>query len=561
MPGALSAPPRRPRLEQGSPPLTDSERRTGHRRKPRVRPGACPLAATATCAALLAIATAPAGGAAQQIAPVPEDADLPPSGEVRLRAGPVLQTWHREFGPGPGGSEKVPLARDWSGPLLEQLSPGPRLLLDGLNADAGALGFEPLGADEASLGTLEMREVSAEIRALAPRLEVGLPWGFAVDVSVPLVRTEVEPFGSFDPSGANLASAGGLFGSPDAFFGSVAAARSDLRARLDGGQLSGDRAERARTLLEESGAFADALRARVEEAALIPLAGTSAGGQLLAHYGELRDGFASFGLSIPGLDLPAEAGQGLLDFLPGDPFSPVQRGWLPGEPEVGLRFRVHDGFRPEEGGGGEGLELRTAVGLRARLPLRSGEASPFVNPADLVGLAPGDGQRDLEVSLYQDLRWNGLLTLDAVARYGVQRPDRVTLRVRSPDRPFAPASAARDLERDLGDYVRLRLAPRVVLNRFFSVGGEYRFWRKGDDRYRVLEGDGDASALELESSGTRHRLGLGAFYRPDPPAPDEPHGGVPELGMVWQTALSGSGGEVPAASLVTFHLRIPIHLF
>lgn len=561
MPGAFPAPAHRARLEHGSPPLTDSKRRTGPPRTPRARPGGGSLAASAACAALLAIAVAPAGGAAQQIAPVPEDADLPPSGEVRLRAGPVLQTWHREFGPGPDGGDAVPLARDWSGPLLEQISPGPQLLLEGLNADAEALGFEPLGTGEASLGTLEMREVSAEIRTLAPRLEVGLPWGFAVDVSVPLVRTEVEPFGSFDPSGATLGSAGGLFASPDVFFGNVAAARSDLRARLDAGELSGDRAERARTLLEESGAFADALRARVEEAALIPLAGTAAGGQLLAHYGELRDGFASFGLPLPEFDLPAEAGQGLLDFLPGDPLSPVQRGWVVGEPEVGLRFRVHDSFRPEDAGGGEGLELRTAVGVRARLPLRSGEAGPFVNPADLVGLAPGDGQRDLELSLYQDLRWSGSFTLDAVARYGIQRADRVTLRVRSPDRPFAPAPAARDLERDLGDYVRLRLAPRLVLNRFFSVGGEYRFWRKGDDRYRVLAGDGDASLLELETSGSRHRVGVGAFYRPDPPEPGESRGGVPELGMIWQTAHSGSGGEVPAANLVTFHLRVPIHLF
>lgn len=558
MPGASSVPARRPRLRHGSPPLTDPERRTGRARPPGNRSGPRLAAAPAAFAALLALALAPSGVLAQQIAPVPEDADLPPTGEVRLRAGPLLQTWHREFGPGPDGGEPVPLARDWSGPLLEQISPGPELLLDGLNADAGALGFEPIGADGASLGTLEMREVSAEIRALAPRLEVGLPWGFAVDVSVPLVRTEVEPFGAFDPSGATLGSAGGLFASPDAFFGGVAAARSDLRARLDGGQLTGQEADRARDLLEVSGAFADALQARVETAALIPLAGTTAGGQLLTHYGELRDGFASFGLALPELSLPAEAGQGLLDFLPGDPLAPVQRGWVAGEPEVGLRFRVHDGFRE---GGGDGLELRTAVGVRARIPLRTGASGPFVNPSDLIGLAPGDGQRDLVVSLYHDLRWNGFLTLDAVARYGVQRPDRVTLRVRSPDRPFAPASAARGLERDLGDYVRLRLAPRIQLNRFFSLGGEYRFWRKGDDRYRVLEGDGDASALELETSGTRHRLGVGAFYRPDPPEPGDAGGGVPELGMVWQTALSGSGGEVPAASLVTFHLRVPIHLF
>lgn len=554
-----SAPALRPRLQTGSPPLTHAKRPSGPPCSSVSDAPPAGVRASAVGAVLLLGFVVPALAGAQQVAPVAEDADLPPGGELRLRAGPLLQSWHQEFGSGPGGGEAVPLARDWSGPLLEQIFPGPDLLLGELNSDADALGYEPLDPAEASLGRLEMREVSAEIRTVAVRLEVGLPWGFAADAMVPLVRTEVEPFGTFDPSGATLGSARALFESPDSFFGSVSAARADLRTRLEGGQLTGERADRAQTLLERSGAFADALRGRVEAAAPIPLAGTTAGSQLLAHYQDLQEGFASFGLALPELGLSPEAGRELLDFLPGDPLNSARRGWLVGEPEFGLRFRVHDGFRPD--GSASGLEARTAVGVRARLPLRSGEASPFVRPSDLVGLSPGDGQRDLELSLYQDLRWGEIFTLDAVGRYGLQRADRLTVRVRSPDRPFAPASADRRVERDLGDYVRLRLAPRLVLNRFFSVGGEYRLWHKGNDRYRVLEGEGDASALELETAQTRHRVGIGAFYRPDPPEADAPDGGMPELGMVWQTALSGSGGEVPAASLVTFHLRVPIHLF
>lgn len=553
MPGALRPPVLPPSLQTGRTPLTDAK----HPIRP-ARRASRPRGLAGALALLLALA-APLPAAPQQVAPLAEDADLPASGEIRFRAGPYLQAWHEEFGPGPGGGEAVPLARDWSGPVLELVSPGPELLLEGVNDDAGALGFEPLGPDDASLGRLEMREISAEIRTVAVGLEVGLPWGLSADAMVPLVRTEVEPFGTFDPSGATLGSAGRLFESPGDFFDAVSSARSALQARLDAGELTGGDADQARQLLEMSGAFAGALQARVDAAALVPLAGTAAGVQLLEHYQGLRSGFSSFGLSLPELSLSSEADQGLLDALPGDPLAAVQRGFVVGEPEFGLRLQAYDGFRPDPEG--SGLQARTAVGVRARLPLRSGEASPFVRPADLLGVPPGDGQRDLEVSFYQDLRWGEMVTLDAVVRYGVQRADERSVRVRSPDRPLAPSSAERVVEFDPGDYLRLRLAPRLVLNRFLSVGGEYRLWSAGDDRYRVLESGGDASALELETARTRHRVGLGAVYRPDPPEPGESGGDAPELGVLWQTALAGSGGEVPAANLFTFHLRIPIHAF
>lgn len=507
----------------------------------------------------LACLLAPTLAGAQQVAPRAEDAELPEPGRVWVRAAPVFQAWHQEFGPGPGGGDRVPMADDWSGPLLEKIAPGPEVILEAVNRDAGALGFQPLDGNDASLGTLEMREVAAETRSLAFRLEAGLPWGLAVDAMVPLVRTEVEHFGSFDPADATLAPATALFDAPATFFGQVSSARSDLRTRLESGQLSDEEADRARRLLEQSGAFADALQGRVEDGGLIPVAGTSAGGQLLSHYGDLRDGFDSFGLSLPMLSLPDEAGEALLGLLPADPLSSSVRGWLAGEPEFGLRLQLHDGFAPPEKR--EGLEARTAVGVRIRLPFRSANSTPFVQPDDLIGLPLGDGQRDLEVSLYQDLRWNEAVTLDATVRFGVQRAEAVTTRVRPPGRPLAPTGTTRRVEWDPGDYLRLRLAPRVVLNRFFSVGGEYRLWHKGRDRFRVLEGGDDASALELETEQTRHRTGLGAFYRPNPTESEDSSGLSPELGLIWQTAVAGAGGEVPAANLVSLHLRIPFHVF
>lgn len=554
MPGPSSG------LSRPAPP--DREPLLTHRtdpggRRPR-EASSRPVGPGALAAAAAALLVLPAALPGQQVAPGAEDGELPPPGEARLQVGPFLQAWHQEFGPGAGGGEAVPLAGDWSGPLLERISPGPAALLEPLNSDAEALGFDPIQPADASLGTLDLREVSAERRSIALRLEMGVLEGLAVDAMVPLVWTEVEPFGSFDPAGSTLASATALFETPATFFDQVAAARSELQTLLNDGAITGDEADRARDLLASSGAFADALRGQVQAEGLIPLGGTAAGDQLLAHYQGLRNDFASFDLSLPQLTLPDEAGASLLGVLPADPLAPVQRGWLAGEAEFGLRLRLHDGFTADTAD--RGLETRTTVGARVRLPFRPGNSTPFVQPSDVLGLPLGDGQRDLEMALYQDLRWSGWLRLGAVARYGLQQADEVTVRARSPDRPFAVPAADLRVERDPGDYVRVRLAPRVVLNEFLSIGGEYRFWRKGSDRYRALE-EGDASALELETEETRHRAGLGAFYRPDPPDDGESRGGTAELGFVWQTAVAGSGGEVPAASLVNFHLRIPIRIF
>lgn len=501
----------------------------------------------------------PGPATAQELLPRAQDAAVPGPGEVWFRGAPFFQAWHEEFGTDGG---RVPLADALDGPLLERIHPGPAAVLAPLNRDAEALGFSPLSPEEAAVGNLDVREIGVNSRSAAVTVEIGMVEGLSMDVMVPFVRTEVEPFLSFDPAGATLAGAAAAVPDPASFFGQIGDARDDLRARLEGGQLSPSEEERARELLEASGAFADALRPRVEENGLLPLAGTRAGEELAAFYAGLRSGFQDFGLLLPGLSLPATGDSTFLnDFFLGTLAAPApgitERGWLAGEPEIGFRYRLLSGFREEEGG----LQLRTTVGARARLPIRDANSEAFVQPSDFFGIPLGDGQRDLEVTVYQDLRWGRWLAVDAFVRYGAQLADVLRVRVRSPDRPFALPDQLRRVERDLGDYVRVRVSPRLRLHPSVSVGTEYRYWHKQADVYRDEDGGERIRALELQTERTRHRLGLTAVYRPAPAQEGEGEGSAAELGFTYQTAFAGSGGQTPAAGLVTLHVRLPVRAF
>lgn len=504
----------------------------------------------------LPVAALPRPAAAQELVPRVEDAELPAGGAARVRIQPFVQAWHREFS---GGAE-VPLRADFDGPLLDHLYPGRQTLVADLNDAAPALGFDPVPAGGASLGSLDVEELAVNVRGVLAEVEVGLLDRVAVNLAVPVLRSEVEPFSSYDPTGATLAPATAAVPDGFGFLEQVSAARQALRQQIEGGGLTAQEEEQARALLDASGAFASTLEGRLAADDLLPLAGTTAGDQMLAHLSGLRSGFADFGLSVPPLGLAPDLTAAGLAGTVALPLREATRGWLAGETELGVRVLALDAFAdtPEESGG---LEARTTLGVRVRLPFRSANAAPFVRPFDVLGVPLGDGQRDLVLSLYQDVRIAGDLLVNTSAHYGLQRSDRLLMRVRAPDLPFTSAPL-QTMERDLGDYLRARVSPRLVLNRFLSVGAEYRYWRKGADSYRIVgEEPGDASALEARTEQTRHRLGAGAFYRPAPAEEDESRGAVPELGLLWQTALSGSGGETPAAGLVTFYVQLPFRVF
>ncbi len=134
----------------------------------------------------------------------------------------------------------------------------------------------------------------------------------------------------------------------------------------------------------------------------------------------------------------------------------------------------------------------------------------------------------------------------------------------TPDRPFALFETESVVERDLGDYLALRLAPQLRVNEYLSFGLEYGYWHKASDRYTLVSTAGeltDVSPLEVETSQTRQRLGLGVFYRAGGKAAEAGRAPPWLFGFVYQGAIGGSGGRTPASQLVTFTLRAPVQIF
>lgn len=519
-------------------------------------------AALAAAAALVVFSLSPGVAEAQTLDPRLEDAEIPSPGELRVRLAPSFQSWDARFGP---DGEEERLASAFGGPLVDRIYPGPEAIRDRLNADAGALGFDSLTTGDVRLGTVDFAEVHADVRVVPLRLELGLVEGVALDLSLPIVRTEMERFFAYDSTGATLGTASAALLDPSGFLSAVDSARSQLENLLESGTLTASEEQEALALLDSSGKFREALARRVGGNALLPLGSSAAGSQLIAHWGGIQTGFSDFGVTLPSLSLAAGATAGdLAGYFSGgllrtEGLAGTVTGWTPGELEAGARLRLHRGTLVGDGEGA--LRGRTAVGLRIRLaPWENGER--FHDPDDPFAIPAGDGQTDVEITLSQDLILGGRFVLRLHGRRGFQLADVRETRVRATDRPFPLPSARRRVEWDPGDYWFIRAAPRAVLAGALEVGLEYEYWKKGRDAYRPVGPEGpDPAPLEAGTSAGRHRVGIGASYRLGAEEETRPVRRAPLVGFRLQWAQAGSGGRVPAAAVVTTYLEVPLRLW
>jgi hypothetical protein len=118
------------------------------------------------------------------------------------------------------------------------------------------------------------------------------------------------------------------------------------------------------------------------------------------------------------------------------------------------------------------------------------------------------------------------------------------------------------VERDLGNYLAARLAPQLLINDVMALGAEYSFWSKGSDRYTLLVGGAPtADPLDVETSQTRHMLGVGAYYRTQDLWEDGRTSLPIEVAIIYQTSIAGSGGQTPAYQRFTVYLRLPAKIF
>lgn len=529
--------------------------------------------------AAVVLAAVPNGGLAQAL---DEDARIPKHGSLWVEASPSWEIWSNQFALGSGSvsdGAREPLYSDYEGPIVDRLFPGMDPLLADLNRDAAQLGYDSLTASEVSLGDLDYGTITKDVRRVPLGLSLGLFNRVAVDVVVPIVRSTAETSYGYDSTTANFIPSSRAIPSPETFFGSLSNARSQLAALIDGGSLTPEEEAAARSLLENSSEFSTALEGRVIEDGLLPTGQSAPGAQLSGYYAGLADGYALFGLSLPALALPDSATSSDLQQILGaspiglDSLTTTTRGWSIGEIELGMRFLLLDTFEPiapvdedrfratrEPDLRGTGTHFRTTVGARMRIPLSAPDVAPYLVPASPMQQPIADGSTDLEFGLWQDAQFGSWLWIVASAGYTIQLADELVMRVHDPEHPFAYRAQERSVNRDLGDVFELRLSPRFRLNETMALGLEYRYRSKQSDEYSGT-GLPDPSPLDRETSQTRQRLGVGAYYRTTPRHAAGLANFPVELSLVWQGSIAGGGGQTPASDVMTFNIRVPFQLF
>jgi hypothetical protein len=571
------------------------------------------LASLALLAALLMLP-----GAAESQVPAVQDARLPRGGEFWFELTPSLSFWSSQFALdselGTDGA-KEPLTSDFAGPLTDRLYPNALPFLASINADADALGYDPLTPDDLSFGSLDYQEISNRYVALPLGLEIGILDRLSLDVMVPLVQTRSESFFGYDTTSATVTAGMSAVPDPVAFFGDIEAAETQLAELIDGGTLTPEETAQAVALLASTATYGDALARRVMENLFVPVGSTTAGTQMLAAYDELVAGYTTFGLTLPAFELPAGATASDLAALFASPQldadapGTVGRGYSVGELEVGLRLGLIDTFtpitafeepkpvprQPEEGGEGvqavppeaeedagaaprrpvehsetvrrlarrpPTVQFRTTIGAKYRFPLGNVNGAPYLDPSNFLAIPIGDGTTDIEIAVFQDIRVGPRFLFLASGYFGFQMEDEVDLRVNPPDQPFGLASTLGTLQRKLGNYIAARLAPQFNINNALSIGAEYSYWSKGSDEYQLLAGsEPTAEPLELETSQTRQMLGFGIFYRTQD-LWEVGRTSLPvEVSLVYQTSIAGSGGQTPAGDQVIVYLRLPFKVF
>jgi hypothetical protein len=552
--------------------------------------------ATSVLVAVAAFAAVPSTALAQYES-VFQDGRIPNKGQFWLQFTPSLHSWHQQFAlnsPDPkipdGGKE--PLIIDFQGPITGRHYPGVEPILADLNGDAGALGFDSIAPADFALGNLDYSTMNAQARKLDLRLEYGLTRRISIEAGATLTQTAMDPVFVYDSTASSMLAGMSVVPSPAAFFGDFQAALGSLQGVIDSGSLTPEETVVAMALLESSGLFKTALERRVGGNLVLPIGTSAAGAQMRAYYEALSAGYAAFQLGLPELTVPDTATSfDMTGFFQAQPVvaqAPAEtvRGWGVGEVEIGGRFLLLDQFgdrvspyRPRFDDEPDSTRVpdprlaalqrkmfrfRTTVGAKARIPIKPANVPPLNDPTSYFDIPIADGQPDVELAVYQDVVFKNRWWLTAAVRYGLQLPDRLDRRVYTPDQPYAHATTSSVVKRNLGDYLSVRLSPQFRITDVISIGLEYGFWNKGSDSYTLestVGGLTDASALELETGQSRHRLGLGVFYRMAEGADREDPRPPWLFGFVFQSAIGGSGGQTPVAQLATVTMRIPIQIF
>jgi hypothetical protein len=241
-----------------------------------------------------------------------------------------------------------------------------------------------------------------------------------------------------------------------------------------------------------------------------------------------------------------------------------------GDIDIGGKFSVYDSFdgSTEARLSPKGLNFRTAVGGIIRLP--SGQIE---SPDNFVDLGTGRAATAIEGRWFSDILLGSRFWQSFIFRFNKPFADEQEMRIIDlPNEELAPLYRKQTVDRKLGSAFEFETTPRIVLNDFFAVSGQYVYRHKSQDHYTgtftipaAVTGYADitldASTLDLETETWEHRLGGGisfsnifSFEQGKAKIPFE------VTYLHWQT-VNGSGGNQPKFFTDQIVLRLYARIF
>ncbi|MBI4502450.1 MAG: hypothetical protein HY700_14975 [Gemmatimonadetes bacterium] len=481
------------------------------------------------------------------------DARLIPAGTLRVSFTPEYQSWDRMFDQ---NGDVIPL-----GKYLSSDSAGWNLFPSLAAPEAAVRAITGNPNYRLSLGSVLTR-VDADVRRFPFEFSVGLLRSLTLTATLPIVVTRVNAAIAVDSTSGNAgwnqaaAFESGNPAGPSRIMQLVSQLESSataIESRIaTGGSCPGSPS--CAELLARTRALESALVALsgVSPTGLapvlppaVPTAGSPEGSAITDVISRLSADLSSAGvLGAPLVAMP----------LPSKRFTPTDIQSLLGSTSFGYEATIPAySKRPHLGdielGAHWGIVRRPKVRFMAtgvvRLPTAATDS-----PDNLVDIGTGDRQTDFVAGMEAALD-PGPVSLTLAGSYNWQQPGILARRITPPNQPIALASATSVLTRDPGNALWLAAFPAIRLAEGFRIYGSASYSRKAADRYSGGPAGASTPLLEQQTAMRSLSLGGGIAYRVLARG-----GRLPiEAGVSYQTALSGSGGFTPRATVLTMYLR------
>jgi len=546
-----------------------------------------------SAAALAFIAVCGVPATAQRVLGVGDDALVLPRGVLRFQTLGQWTSYNERYGNGtPGHPDGAlePLGIDFT---LDTIGVRQFPNLASLQAGIQQLSGNPNWNATLGNSRLNLRD---RINSSTLVLEGGLSSRISIGVEVPYVATSASAFFNVNTTrtegnlGFNPALGNGVAAAQDAtMLAQFLQDSTNLRNALDNCQANpaasgcpqlNAQSANANSLIALATSFARGVNGIYTTSHFVPVAGTDAQLAIEARVAAFRASYQQFGGSTIGTGPFAaqnrltviDAQQILTQAAFGLSAAPLTTTGHSHLGDIGIQGKLllYDSFggSTKERSSPSGLNFRTAIGGTFRLATGQVES-----PDNFIDIGTGRGTKSVEGRWFGDLGVGSHFWQSFVVRFNKPLADDQVMRITDvPDEVFAPIYRRQMVHRALGSALEFETTPRLVLNDFFSVSGQYVYRHKAQDHYTgtftipaAVTGFSDvtldASTLDLETETKEQRLGGGIAFS-NLYAFDQGKAKIPfEVTYLhWQT-VKGSGGNQPKLFTDQVQLRIYTRIF